>query len=448
MATIDPRIFNPRSVADYDREAYEAEAARQGLGLNSLRLLAGRRAEEDALRLRGEQEGVRGVLARLAGGAGDDEVDTALLRLGTPTALAQREAFGKQQMERRKAEAEIGNKASENEARGFKLAHDRLRAWNDLLAGVTDEASYQAAIPQAVALGMDRAQIPPAFDPGAVQAARQRALTEQQRLEETARQRGLDLTAAGQAQALRIAQMTDERQRAEGAAGRAVTLRGQDLNDARAREGVRSANAPAPSLTTIVDPADPTRMITVDARQWNPQTRAGLVGTSGKEPSAQRREDQASTGREQVSQVVASLRDMYAQLNERGGIVNADSSVLSNIPARLSSTAGGQFAGQLLGTKNQRLRDEIEQKRPLLLNAIKQATGMSAKQMDSNIELKLYLASATDPTKDVAANLAALDNLERLFGQSAGAAAGAGLEPAPGGGVKPGTDLGGGFRVK
>lgn len=54
--------------------------------------------------------------------------------------------------------------------------------------------------------------------------------------------------------------------------------------------------------------------------------------------------------------------------------------------------------------------------RPLLLQAIMKATGMSAKQMDSNAELKLYLATATDPQKGLEANLEALDRIESLYG--------------------------------
>jgi hypothetical protein len=43
------------------------------------------------------------------------------------------------------------------------------------------------------------------------------------------------------------------------------------------------------------------------------------------------------------------------------------------------------------------------------------ATGMSAKQMDSNAELKLWLATATDPTLDVESNRKALDNIEKKY---------------------------------
>jgi hypothetical protein len=46
---------------------------------------------------------------------------------------------------------------------------------------------------------------------------------------------------------------------------------------------------------------------------------------------------------------------------------------------------------------------------------------MSAKQMDSNAELKMYLAAATDPTLDLQTNLNALSQLESLYGKKDGA---------------------------
>ena len=92
-----------------------------------------------------------------------------------------------------------------------------------------------------------------------------------------------------------------------------------------------------------------------------------------------------------------------------------------NVPAYLSSTGAGQQAGKLFGTENQSARNTIVQSRPLLLAAIKNATGMSAKQMDSNVELKMYLAAATDPSLDYEANMKALNQLEDLYGINGGA---------------------------
>ena len=54
-----------------------------------------------------------------------------------------------------------------------------------------------------------------------------------------------------------------------------------------------------------------------------------------------------------------------------------------------------------------------------------QAMGISAKQLDSNAELKLWLSAATDPTLDLQANKSALANLERMLTNKNAAAAAA-----------------------
>ena len=60
------------------------------------------------------------------------------------------------------------------------------------------------------------------------------------------------------------------------------------------------------------------------------------------------------------------------------------------------------------------------------MTTIMQAMGLSAKQLDSNAELKLWLSAATDPTLDLEANRDALNNLERMLtGKGKGAGAGA-----------------------
>jgi hypothetical protein len=130
-----------------------------------------------------------------------------------------------------------------------------------------------------------------------------------------------------------------------------------------------------------------------------------------------------NAGRETVDTLIAGLKDQYGILKKGGGITTQENTFM-NVPAYISSTAAGQTTGKLFGTQNQSARNTIVQSRPLLLAAIKNATGMSAKQMDSNVELKMYLAAATDPSLDYEANMAALNQLETLYGLS-GTASGA-----------------------
>lgn len=117
-----------------------------------------------------------------------------------------------------------------------------------------------------------------------------------------------------------------------------------------------------------------------------------------------------------VDTVVATLRDQFDQLDKGGGITSTNNRAGTNIGAWVSRSSPGQIAGNMFGTKNQSARDSIAQTRPILLQAIMKATGMSAKQMDSNVELKLYLATATDPTLGLEANRRALDMIEKLYG--------------------------------
>ena len=122
-----------------------------------------------------------------------------------------------------------------------------------------------------------------------------------------------------------------------------------------------------------------------------------------------------AAGAADVDLAVGTLRDAYDRLDQGGGITNTNKGTLDNLVAGASSSAPGQMVGKMLGTKNQSARNEIEMTRPALLAALMKATGMSAKQMDSNAELKLWMRTATDPTLDVQANRAALSKIEQKY---------------------------------
>jgi hypothetical protein len=174
-------------------------------------------------------------------------------------------------------------------------------------------------------------------------------------------------------------------------------------------------------MTEVIDPKNPNRLLRVDARTYKGGSLgdAGVLGVSGKEPTAQKKAETVDIGRETVSGLTTQLRDYYDQLEKAGGISDPDKGLASNIGAGIASSGVGQTAGRLFGTQNQSLRNSIAQQRPLLLMGIKNATGMTAKQMDSNAELKLWLSVATDPTLDIKSNRHALDMIENLYGQGA-----------------------------
>lgn len=123
-----------------------------------------------------------------------------------------------------------------------------------------------------------------------------------------------------------------------------------------------------------------------------------------------------AVAKEQLSLTVQQLSDSYGALKKEGGITSEKANPFENLQARLSMSGIGQATGSALGTKAAIERQKIEQTRPLLLNLIKTATGMSAQQMNSNAEMQMYLRAATDPMLSIEANMAALQNLDKMFG--------------------------------
>lgn len=236
------------------------------------------------------------------------------------------------------------------------------------------------------------------------------------------RQRQREALAANLAQERRHAEMTHEVRMSN-----ARTAEQRAAEAARHNAAIEALNRaiqqnrpqPAPSIRDIIDPTDQTRMISVDTRTYQPGTglgSTGVIGIAGKEPSAAKREEQFSSGRQTVSNLVANLSSYYDQLEKSGDIGSTKQGPIENVMAGIQSSGVGQSVGRMLGTESQSMRNSIAQQRPVLLQAIKQATGMSAKQMDSNVELKLYLGMATDPTLDVQANRRALEMLDKLYG--------------------------------
>jgi len=134
--------------------------------------------------------------------------------------------------------------------------------------------------------------------------------------------------------------------------------------------------------------------------------------------AAQEKVEQKAEAKTQLTDIVSDLATKYKNLRDMGAIVTSTDEGLGvgNIGAKLGSTAIGQAVGSAFGTKAQTERESIEQTRPLLLNLIKNATGMSAQQMNSNAEMQLYLNAATNPKLSYEANMDALRQLDRLFG--------------------------------
>lgn len=169
----------------------------------------------------------------------------------------------------------------------------------------------------------------------------------------------------------------------------------------------------------------PERMMTVMDAEGNPITMpqsqaAGMTPYNPQTAASIKKQKESQQARTQLNEAVGQLKGYYDDLASKGGIVSEQQGSIGNLMSRIGASDAGQLVGGAVGAKNQQLRDKIEQTRPLLLNLIKNATGMSAQQMNSNAEMQMYLRAATDPKLSYEANVEALNNLDKLFGLGIG----------------------------
>lgn len=208
----------------------------------------------------------------------------------------------------------------------------------------------------------------------------------------------------------------------EAAAQNRITREEADRREAAMREnlvrltaGLRPA--PAPAITEIVDPQNPSRMLRIQVDREGGQR---VIGVSGKEPTAAKREEEKEHGRRQITTIVDDLAAQYDKLQEMKAVITPTQGAAKNIWERTAAGGPGQTVAGFFGTKAQAIRDQINNKKPLLMAAIKQASGMSSQQLNSNAELQFYLQASTDPAKSLEANRAALAILDQTYGLGVG----------------------------
>ena len=140
------------------------------------------------------------------------------------------------------------------------------------------------------------------------------------------------------------------------------------------------------------------------------------------------------TGRLQAFDILDSLGDAYGELDRMKAIPSQQRGALSNVLSSVAASPVGQVAERALGTKAQTQRDVASSARLQLFAAVKNATGLSSSQLNSNVEFTTWLNSLTDPSRSIETNKAILENM-RKFVDSGGtytAKKGGGEKPAAG----------------
>lgn len=187
---------------------------------------------------------------------------------------------------------------------------------------------------------------------------------------------------------------------------------------------VQQPNALAPT-------AQPTNTLAMNAGGYGgapmPAAQAPILGVDRrtgegvitKQPAvsdAQIKEQAKVKGKSDVTQILGTLLKDYNSLEEMKAIPSENRSVAENIPAYLGATALGQEAGKAVGTKAQTLRTNVQSNARFLLTAIKNATGMSAQEMNSIPELQALQEAVTKPTQSIESVRDIIANVDKLYG--------------------------------
>ena len=151
----------------------------------------------------------------LAGGKSGADVSTGLASQG----------YGKQALDYTKQMQAAAKDKAAAEKEQLSNTMTKLSLGAQLLGGVTDQASYDAARATAQAHGLDVSRMHPNYDPAFVAQKLKEGLTVKEQLEQYWKQKGYDTPDAN----ARLSAQT-------AANGQQITMRGQDMTDARTRE--------------------------------------------------------------------------------------------------------------------------------------------------------------------------------------------------------------------
>ena len=186
MAQIDTSIYNallrpPKSVAEYDAEYQQAQG-------NKLALMT-QQAQYDQM-----QRGIerQNKLSSLVGGFGQDDNEN-VNRLYQGGFFKEAQDYAKSAADVAKTRADVGKTKADTDKARFQTAKDQLQLLFDVASAARDPASYAQGRAMLQAQGVDVSSIPEQYDPAYVEQSKQLALTELQRVEQAAKERGYQL---------------------------------------------------------------------------------------------------------------------------------------------------------------------------------------------------------------------------------------------------------------
>jgi hypothetical protein len=198
-------------------------------------------------------------------------------------------------------------------------------------------------------------------------------------------------------------------------------------------------------------------MVRSQKQQQQPRAPATPSATAEKPPTPAQvaKDKRMGEARQALSKDIETQLGYYQKLADIGAMTSPTRSGVENVLAYARSSGPGQQLERAIGTDAQTLRDNIKNTRQRLFMQIKDATGATAGQMNSNVEMQAWLNSMTDPQQSIETVQETLKQLDSVIAgvqrqvaqeqsDKKSQAKPAAAAPAP----TPGRrDLGGGFKL-
>jgi hypothetical protein len=167
----------------------------------------------------------------------------------------------------------------------------------------------------------------------------------------------------------------------------------------------------AQSNRTRMDIAGMGNQTRMDIAAMNAANKRDLAGAK-----VSAKDDKVAAGSTQANDIIDQMILDFGSLKNKGGITSSkENNVGQNFGAWAASTGVGQTAGKVFGTAEQSLRNQITSNTRRLATAVKNATGMSAQEMNSNVELQTMLNSLANLEGDYESNITILNRLREFI---------------------------------
>ena len=105
----------------------------------------------------------------------------------------------------------------------------------------------------------------------------------------------------------------------------------------------------------------------------------------------------AGAAQQSILNTLDDITGAVDTLDERGALVEPGGNVVSNITNRIASSAPGQLAAGFIGTETQEQRDRIRQNGLQIMTDMKEAFGLTSRQMDTDRDVQRFLEMINNP---------------------------------------------------